>query len=367
MLDIKAIAVARWGPALPMPPAEFDWRERVELEQPRSQGNCGSCWAIAVAGMLGDRMRVAAQRSRIDAKDVPVLSHQHIMDCYHDCVTYKGQSGCSDGCEGGFLPGALAQAARDGVHQMTDYPACEYDAAAPSCPRRAKNFKACSPGWGSVVRSGAVYAVNLFDTFEQLNVGTNTVMMSPADKHQNMVNIQHEIMKRGPVVCVLNLFSDFDGFWLDPDAEVYRLGYKQAAWRRVVPKATAQLGSMDWTVQDTAPGSLPGLYLKEMHAVVLVGWGVTAQGEEYWIARNSWGNTGVRGGYFYAARGQNDLGIESSVYAAEVKIKHILAAKSQPPLPISTSKSAHLDLNYIIPFVLLISALLVCAYSHGRR
>ncbi|KAI1723155.1 papain family cysteine protease domain-containing protein [Ditylenchus destructor] len=48
-----------------------------------------------------------------------------------------------------------------------------------------------------------------------------------------------------------------------------------------------------------------------LHALLVVGYGETVDGEKYWIVKNSWGqNWGTENGYVYFARGVNACGIE---------------------------------------------------------
>lgn len=52
------------------------------------------------------------------------------------------------------------------------------------------------------------------------------------------------------------------------------------------------------------------------HAVLAVGWGVTSDGQKYWIVKNSWGNTWGQQGYFWIRKGTDECGIESAAIEA---------------------------------------------------
>jgi len=51
--------------------------------------------------------------------------------------------------------------------------------------------------------------------------------------------------------------------------------------------------------------------VRPRHATSLVGWGKSADGQKYWIGRNSWGTYWGETGYFKIAKGVNNLGIEA--------------------------------------------------------
>ena len=83
-----------------------------------------------------------------------------------------------------------------------------------------------------------------------------------------------EIYARGPITCAIAVPDDF-------------LAYKEGVYRDKTGVTTLE------------------------HAISVVGWGETEDGEKYWIGRNSWGTYWGEKGWFKIARGINNLGIES--------------------------------------------------------
>jgi len=51
------------------------------------------------------------------------------------------------------------------------------------------------------------------------------------------------------------------------------------------------------------------------HCIVLLGWGTTENGTDYWIAQNSWGNDWGLKGFFWIKKGSDECGIENSVFS----------------------------------------------------
>jgi cathepsin C len=62
-------------------------------------------------------------------------------------------------------------------------------------------------------------------------------------------------------------------------------------------------------------------FVEVNHAVLCVGWGVSPQGEKYWIVKNSWGASWGMGGYFLIRRGTDECGIESGAVQAFLNVE----------------------------------------------
>ncbi|XP_055586210.1 cathepsin B-like [Uranotaenia lowii] len=89
--------------------------------------------------------------------------------------------------------------------------------------------------------------------------------------------IKSEIFRFGPVMAVFNVYDDFRA-------------YKSGVYKHV-----------------TGEG-------KGTHVLRIIGWGVE-DGVKYWLAANSWGATWGTSGFVKIARGSNECGIESNVFA----------------------------------------------------
>jgi cathepsin B len=89
--------------------------------------------------------------------------------------------------------------------------------------------------------------------------------------------IEEAIMTTGPVQTGFSVYQDF-------------LTYSSGVYRHITG------------------GFLGG------HAVKIVGWGVTSEGQKYWIVANSWGVSWGLEGFFWISKGDNQCGIEADVY-----------------------------------------------------
>eukprot|EP00933_Yihiella_yeosuensis_P073510 TRINITY_DN8222_c0_g1_i1.p1 TRINITY_DN8222_c0_g1~~TRINITY_DN8222_c0_g1_i1.p1 ORF type:complete len:472 (+),score=82.84 TRINITY_DN8222_c0_g1_i1:60-1475(+) len=98
-------------------PEEFDAREKwpacaQTMNQARSQGSCGSCWAQAVAKMLSIKGCVEDQETGTGKNNFvspDAISAEYITSCFSDTFLEKKLLGHRDGCQGGFPKSALSQ------------------------------------------------------------------------------------------------------------------------------------------------------------------------------------------------------------------------------------------------------------------
>ena len=101
-------------------PTSINWEGAECIHEVRNQGNCGSCWAFATAGMLADRCCMKGT-------DEGFLSPQELVSC----------DKTSHGCSGGWCTWALnyVKKVKGLVHEAC-YP---YKAANAPCPTKCVN------------------------------------------------------------------------------------------------------------------------------------------------------------------------------------------------------------------------------------
>jgi cathepsin C len=249
-------------------PPSLDWRNfngrnyltSVKKQDDRANGyGCGSCYAVAVLGVLESRVRVAS-----NLQHQPNLSIQDIVSC----------SPYAQGCDGGF-PYLVGKHLEDfGVTETEcmPYDLGSYYAVSPSisdyllgdqtvCKQAARCGEYEKKKW---------YATNYH------YVGGYYGACNEKDMIRELQN--------GPFTI---------GFWASQDLVYYHTG----VWHHVsAPEITSHNGKREWE--------------KTNHAVVLVGYGEQA-GERYWIAKNSWGPSWGDDGYFKIRRGTDEGGFES--------------------------------------------------------
>jgi C1A family cysteine protease len=244
-------------------PETFDgWRQKNLFRPPRDQGQCGSCWAFAIAGMLGSRMCIIRNRSTPEED----LSTQIIVSCDSRAMKCQGASSLEDAVQGitlQNLPGGL----------MTEA----------ECPYSAEDASRCSGG----------------STGAAANGGTDTCC---DDLKQRVPGCQPPAPRRGVTVSSVNALSDIQGTNLD-EATMEELQKNLEVMKNAIlnhgPIVTAMFvysDFMDWTPSKGPYHSPPGsssATAEGGHAIQIVGWG-----PNYWICQNSWGTGWGDGGFW---------------------------------------------------------------------
>jgi len=280
-------------------------------------------------GVLRDRINIF-----FGCDVAPTLSVQYLLNCARNCIHFTDRgntySGCNESCKGGYIMGALLFAQMVGVPKEDDF---VYTSNA-GCQGKGECSKKGCPGINETMYTcDSVYSLTLDRSlFRQINTSGNLrETMDDAQKARNTRNIMREIFNRGPVCAVFNIFSDFITYWglQDRQRRVYRLGWDRKGADKTafeaLPRDKQQLGDLAWykDAQSSssageggrAPNNPVGISYEELHAVAILGWGESETEGKYWIVRNSWGSTLSDDGTFLIRRGDNHLGIESSVFA----------------------------------------------------
>ncbi|ONK78834.1 uncharacterized protein A4U43_C02F22920 [Asparagus officinalis] len=179
---------------------------------------------------------------------------------------------CGDGCDGGYPIRAWHYFVQSGV--VTDecdpyfdeagcvHPGCEPVYPTPQCEKKCK-------------------VKNLFwEETKHFSVNAYRINSDPRD-------IMAEVYKNGPVEVSFTVYEDF-------------AHYKSGIYKHIT-------------------GDVMG-----GHAVKLIGWGTSDDGEKYWLLANQWNRGWGDDGYFKIVRGTNECGIEEDVVAGLPSSKNLI-------------------------------------------
>lgn len=245
-------------------PDNFRWLPS-DLVHVLDQGDCGSCWAHAVAECLSDRVSAMSK-----GKTKATLSVRMIQECspYLSGTT-------AGGCDGNDTYTAIKGLVDSGVMLRSDQ---DY----------ARQYQHSSVDVGQCDLPKAqdqTYGVTVSQAFL-----ISDVIQTPGDAVNvaNVENIKQHIYHEGPVVGSFRVYKDFYDY---DGLTIYE------------PKTTEEVG---------------------FHAIEMVGWGVEPKTKVgYWICRNSWGEQWPTShypcagmGWFYIKMGFNVCEIESYVAGA---------------------------------------------------
>ncbi|CAN8248130.1 unnamed protein product [Cochlearia groenlandica] len=178
---------------------------------------------------------------------------------------------CGDGCDGGYPIAAWQYFSYSGVvteecdpyfdKTGCSHPGCEPEYPTPKCLRKC------------------VSGNQLWSESKHYSVSTYTVNSNPQD-------IMAEIYKNGPVEVSFTVYEDF-------------AHYKSGVYKHITG---SNIGG---------------------HAVKLIGWGTSNNGEDYWLLANQWNRSWGDDGYFMIRRGTNECGIEDEPVAGLPSSKNV--------------------------------------------
>lgn len=237
-------------------PENFDsrkgWKRCRSLGKVKEQGSCASAWAIVAAAVFTDRLCIGK------VANVEV-SAQNVLSCCKLCGT---------NCYGGYVSSALEFLARKGAPSKKCHP---YEIF--GCPKTT--FLNCPQARALNPRC----RVNCRMTFNKRPFQDLRRSKEAYSLTNSTEIIKTEIITRGPVAAVIDLYEDF-------------MVYKSGVYSHVT-----------------------GRFLGH-HPVELVGWGLQ-ENKPFWIAVNSWSTLWGDRGYVKLAQGSNGCNLENRVFALD--------------------------------------------------
>ncbi|EYU46892.1 hypothetical protein ABFS82_04G000300 [Erythranthe guttata] len=179
---------------------------------------------------------------------------------------------CGEGCDGGYPISAWRYFVHTGVvteecdpyfdNSGCSHPGCEPAYPTPKCEKRCNKQNL------------------LWKDTKHFGVSAYRISSDP-------YSIMAEIFTNGPVEVSFTVYEDF-------------AHYKSGVYKHVTGD---EMGG---------------------HAVKLIGWGTSDDGEDYWLLANQWNKSWGDDGYFMIRRGTNECGIEEDVVAGLPSSKNLI-------------------------------------------
>jgi len=261
-------------------PKHFDWRSvnGVNYVPPVRDQKCGSCYVFSTRDMMEARLHI------LNKKPVPQrLSVQSVLSC----------NPYSQGCAGGF-PYTVGKFFQDtGAASDADQPS-NADSHGREIGEDAEDFGTpdrikCQAKAKPVARAWDYKYVGGFYG------ATNEKAM------------RRDIYDHGPLAVCFQVSMGFGN-------------YKGGVFRQ-----EASLPRQDH-------------YGRVNHAVLITGFGETADGQKFWTVKNSWGEQWGENGYFKIERGTNQLNMEGDAVALYPSIGATMETEAKMPLGKSFGK-----------------------------
>ncbi|KAF7818055.1 cathepsin B-like protease 2 [Senna tora] len=271
-------------------PNKFDartaWSQCSTIGRILDQGHCGSCWAFGAVEALSDRFCIHF--------DMNVsLSVNDLLAC---CGFM-----CGSGCNGGYTFNAWQYFVHNGVvteecdpyfdETGCSHPGCEPLYPTPTCSRKCVNGN-------QVWKESKHYSVSAY-----------MINSDPYD-------IMAEIYKNGPVEVSFTVYEIVEeGGLVEFMTFAISKGLVLSNGERDKDEIAETEEVTDFAHYKSGVYKHITGYAMGGHAVKLIGWGTTDDGEDYWLLANQWNRSWGDDGYFMIRRGTNECGIEEEVVA----------------------------------------------------
>jgi len=279
-------------------PKSFDWRDVngqnfvvADVNQHIPQ-YCGACWVHGTVAALNDRLKVARSAAYPDV----MLARQTLLNCV------PGFNGTAPpGCMGGepvliydYMRKNAVPDETCNVWKAKQDDKCEPITICKNCDPPPNFLKIISTPGIDVKKVEKeldfTAGCKAIENFIGYHVGDYGFIEGPTATTE--LEMMKEIYANGPITCGMDAGEEF------------MLRYTEN-----VEKNGGVFGGVEMHDVD--------------HDIEVTGWGETASGQKYWIARNSWGTYWGEGGWLKIARGVNQNSIESDCAWAKVYSKDL--------------------------------------------
>lgn len=280
-------------------PRHFTW-QKMTLEdgktslitQPVNQAGCGSCWAVATAGVLADRVSIFTYTKPIE------LSFSYMLSCDNDNLA----------CKGGMPQAAAKFLEHTGIptNECWNYNWCITNNACLHGPRNEKEDPDTYLPGCQTYKNTCVMCIG--ENCEKIGVDYKMFKAVPDSTRtlRSADEIKAELFHNGPIVVGYKVFDDFlfgsggDGDGWSRTGRIYVHGaYKNVSAYQSVNatgdqwKGNHAVAIVGWGVENISKEDIPSEY----HDKLVAGDSNTVE-VPYWIARNSWGDIWQDDGYF---------------------------------------------------------------------
>ena len=252
-------------------PDSVDWRTKGYVTPIKNQGQCGSCWAFSTTGSLEGQ--TFAKTGKLTS-----LSEQNLVDC----SSAEG----NEGCNGGLMDQAFEYIKKNnGLDTEASYP---YTARDGTCKFEAANVGATVSGYTDIKKGEESDLENAVGTVGPVSVAIDARFvffffnvcdfmdffhtLCAVRANSNKLFLLLLLLLLLLLIPLLSSFNSHNSFQL----------YKSGIYDPALCSST----QLD-------------------HGVLAVGYGTESNGD-YWIVKNSWGQTWGMQGYILMARNKNN-------------------------------------------------------------